>query len=789
MQYNRELIISSAGNRKTITWTKQKIFWAELVERLKSPLRSSETLDEYLKFSKSKQDDLKDVGGFVGGELKNNKRRDGVIGRDLIALDLDNIEAGQTQNILKKIDGLGCAFVVYSTRKHCEYKPRLRVLFPTDRTVTAEEYEPIARKLASMIGISLCDPTTFQVERLMYWPSCSADSQYVYTYADKEFLNADGILKMYSDWKNILEWPQVPGADKSIERLRKKQENPLEKKGIVGAFCKTYNILEAIEKFIPGAYETCDIEGRLTYTGGSTFGGAILYEDGLFLYSHHATDPASMKLCNAFDLIRLHKFGAFDDEAKEGTPTAKLPSFSMMSDLALSDKEVKGRLSLEKMQQVGLDFKPEDLSWINLLEIDGAGNYAKTRKNIITIFENDSNLKGKIAYDEFANRGLVLGVLPWNFEVKKRNWQDVDDAQLRIYLETVYGITGDGKISDALMGYSHNNKINEVQDYLKNLTWDGTKRIDTLLTEYLGAEDNAYTRAVIRKSLVAAVARAMEPGVKWDYMPILAGPQGIGKSTFLQLLGKDWFSDSLQSFEGKDASEMIQGTWINEIGELTVLTRSETNAVKQFLSKKEDIFREAYGRKTGRFPRRCIFFGTSNDMEFLKDKTGNRRFWPVDLYTVIPVKSVFNDLPSEIDQLWAEAFVAWEQGEELFLTGEAKEIAEMEQDNHRESNAKEGLILEFLEKEIPVDWYSRELSEKRLILNGNMDLSNVKLMKRTKICAIEIWCECFGSDPRYMQRKDSIEINGILDTFKEWKKCKKAIRFGSYGHQRGYEKI
>ena len=705
--------------------------------------------------------------------LRNNKRRDGVIGRDLIALDLDNIEAGHTQNILKKLDGLGCAFVVYSTRKHSEYKPRLRVLFPTDRTVTAEEYEPIARKLASFIGIALCDPTTFQVERLMYWPSCSSDSQYIYTYADKPFLNADGILKMYSDWKNVAEWPQVTGADKSIERLRKKQENPLEKKGIVGAFCKTYNILEAIEKFIPGVYETCDIEGRLTYTGGSTFGGAILYEDGLFLYSHHATDPASMKLCNAFDLIRLHKFGAFDDDAKEGTPTAKLPSFSMMSDLALSDKEVKGRLSLEKMQQAGLDFKPEDLSWINLLEIDGAGNYAKTRKNIITIFENDSNLKGKIAYDEFANRGLVLGVLPWNFEVKRRNWQDVDDAQLRIYLETVYGITGDGKISDALMGYSHNNKINEVQDYLKNLTWDGTKRIDTLLTEYLGAEDNPYTRAVIRKSLVAAVARAMEPGVKWDYMPILAGPQGIGKSTFLQLLGKDWFSDSLQSFEGKDASEMIQGTWINEIGELTVLTRSETNAVKQFLSKKEDIFREAYGRKTGRFPRRCIFFGTSNDMEFLKDKTGNRRFWPVDLYTVTPVKSVFNDLPAEIDQLWAEAFVAWEQGEELFLTGEAKEIAEREQDNHRESNAKEGLILEFLEKEIPVDWYSRELSEKRLILNGNMDMTNIKLMKRTKICAIEIWCECFGSDPRYMQRKDSIEINGILDTFKEWKKCKK----------------
>lgn len=789
MQYNRELIISIAGSRKTIIWAKQKIYWQELVEKLKTPVRSTETLENYLKLPKSQQDDLKDVGGFVGGELRNNKRRDGVIGRDLIALDLDNIETGQTENVIKKLNSLGCAFVTYSTRKHSEYKPRLRVLFPTDRTVTADEYEPIARKLASMIGITLCDPTTFQVERLMYWPSCSSDSQYVYNYADRPFLNSDGVLKMYSNWKNIAEWPQIPGADKSIERLRKKQENPLEKKGVVGAFCKTYNILEAIEKFIPGVYETCDIENRLTYTEGSTFGGAILYEDGLFLYSHHATDPASMKLCNAFDLIRIHKFVSFDEDAKDGTPTAKLPSYSMMSDLALKDKDVCTKINIERMQEVGVDFKDEDLTWLNQLEIDGAGNYAKTRKNIITIFENDVNLKGKIAYDEFANRGLVLGVLPWNFEVKKRNWQDVDDAQLRIYLETVYGITGDGKISDALMRYSHNNKINDVQDYLKSVTWDGTKRIDTLLTDYLGAENNPYTRAVMKKSLVAAVARAMEPGVKWDYMPILTGPQGIGKSTFLQLLGKDWFSDSLQSFEGKDASEMIQGTWINEIGELTVLTRSETNAVKQFLSKKEDIFREAYGRKTGRFPRRCIFFGTSNDMEFLKDKTGNRRFWPVDLYISTPVKSVFKDLPIEIDQIWAEAFVSWEQGEELFLTGEAKDIAENEQDNHRESNVKEGIILEFLEKEIPIDWYTRDLSEKRLILNGNYNLEGIQMTKRTKVCALEIWCECFGGDPRYIQRKDSIEINGILDTLKDWKKCKKTIRFGTYGAQKGYEKI
>lgn len=246
----------------------------------------------------------------------------------------------------------------------------------------------------------------------------------------------------------------------------------------------------------------------------------------------------------------------------------------------------------------------------------------------------------------------------------------------------------------------------------------GVRRVDTLLRDYLGAEDNQYTRAVMRKSLCAAVARAVEGGVKYDYMPIFTGPQGIGKSTFLSILGRKWFSDSLTTFEGKEAAELIQGTWINEVGELTAMTKQETSAVKQFLSKTHDIYRAAYGRTTNKYPRRCVFFGTSNDSEFLKDSTGNRRFWPVDVGVHKEKKSVWDDLPEEVDQIWAEAYCYWMLGELLYLPKDVEKLAEEQQEIHREAYAKEGVVREFLDKDIPQDWGLHESDAEASVLSG-----------------------------------------------------------------------
>lgn len=801
MQFNRKITISSAGSRKATQWPAQTLYWSELVERLRTVVRGTETLDQYLKMPKREQDDLKDVGGFVAGTLAGNRRKaSNVTGRDVITLDLDNIPAGGTADVLKRLEGLGCAYAVYSTRKHHEGAPRLRLLAPLSRTASADEYEPLARKLASIIGMSLADPTTFEASRLMYWPSCSADSTFVFQYADKPFLDTDGLLATYQDWRNIDEWPEVPGANQAHIKMAAKQGDPLKKRGVVGAFCRQYDIHSAIATFLPGIYEATD-DGRYTYLGGSTVGGAVIYENGLFLYSHHATDPCSGRLVNAFDLIRLHKFGELDDEAKPDTPVNKLPSYTQMAAFALNDAGVAAVLQQERYEQAIQDFgepvdggqalaAETDMSWMRKLAYNpNTGLFAKTTDNLLIILENDPQLKGKLAFDEFANRGLVLGALPWNPSDERRQWTDIDDAGLRHYVEKAYNITGKEKILDAVALCAHKHTINEVKEFLTSLKWDGVKRLDTVIIDYLGATDTPFVRAASRKSIVAMIARAMMPGCKYDYMPILAGPQGLGKSTFLSILGQRWYSDSLQTFEGKEASEMIQGVWLNEVGELTGMTKSEANAVKQFLSRREDIYREPFGRRTKAFPRKCVFFGTTNDSEFLKDRTGNRRFWPIDVGVQEPTKSVFHQLEQEVNQILAEAFIYWQMGEPLYLTGEAEKQAKEQQESHRESSAKEGIVREFVERRVPVGWEKKDISERRLYWSGEFGRVETETVERDRICAAEVWVECFGGDIKYMKRMDSIEITNILADIPGWKRHGSTMRFGPYGTQKGFIRV
>lgn len=799
MRHNKSLLISMAGSRKATHWPRAQILWSEFVEKLKTPVCGTETQEEYLAMSKARQADLKDVGGFVGGTFKGDRRKACLAeGRSLATLDLDSIPAGQTEEILKRVGGLGCAAAAYSTRKHAGHAPRLRIVVPFDRVALPDEYEPAARKLAELLGMEFCDPTTFDVSRLMYWPSRSADAPYAFEACDNPFCSVDGLLAMYGDWRDATQWPQVPGEEAREKRRLAKQEDPTAKKNVIGAFCRTYTVTQAMDKFLPGLYEETATPGRYTYTGGSTVGGAIVYDGDLFLYSHHATDPCSGLLVNAFDLARLHKFGDRDAEAKEGTPANKLPSFMEMKRLALEDPEVSALMARERMEEArqafpiaggGQNVEPEDPDWDKKLERDGNGKLKKTINNAVIILESDPLLRGKIAIDEFSSCGLTLGALPWNASEERRRWADVDDAGLRRYVETYYGMKAKTDLDDALLIVSAQNKINDVKRYLEGLTWDGRPRVEALLPGYLGAEDSVYTREAMRKALCAAVARAIVGGVKYDYMPIFTGPQGIGKSTFLSTLGKDWFSDSLTTFSGKEAAELIQGTWINEVGELSAFSKQENQVIKQFLSKTHDIYRAAYGHRTDKHPRRCVFFGTSNDHEFLKDPTGNRRIWPVDVGLRPAKKSVWADLPGETDQIWAEAYALWRAGETLYLGAEAEALAEEARKAHMETTGKEGLIQKFLEKPVPEGWEGMDVTQRKLYLSGNMSLpEGTALRARGHTCAMEIWVECFNGEPKYMKRRDSMEINGILMGLPGWRRVKTPRRHGPYGSQRGFEK-
>ena len=807
---DRRIRISVAPSKNSINWVGTEMMWSAFVDKLKTPLRTEETYDAYIHMPKGQQGALKDVGGFVGGTLNGPRRKaSAVTGRDLVTLDMDTIEAGGTDSLLRRVGSLGIAYVVYSTRSHAPIRPRLRVILPLDRTVTADEYEPIARRLAAVIGIDHCDPTTFEASRLMFWPSCSSDSQYVYATDDLPFASASGILAQYDDWRDVQTWPTLPGKELQARVALTKQANPTEKPGIVGAFCRVYDIRKALDKYLPNAYADTDHADRLTYTGGTTVAGAVLYDDGKFLYSHHATDPCCDQLVNAFDLVRIHVFGDRDGGAVPGTPVNKMPSYIAMKRLAMQDQDVLQELNRTYAQEAANIFQDmgaapgdapadtqtdaEAVDWMPAAKLDNdpnTGRPKKTMDNIIRILNYDPLLKGKVAIDDFSTRGLVLGKLPWSHEEGKRLWTDTDDAGINWYLEVRHGITGRDKISGALMLVSEQHKFNEVKDYLNSLTWDGVPRVATVLRDYLGAEDNDYVRAVARKSFAAAVARVETPGCKYDYVPVFVGPQGIGKTTFLKTIGKDWHSDSLQSFKGKEAAEMIQGIWINEIGEMTGYNKSEDDVIKQFLSRCDDVYRQPYGRHTGRYPRKGVFFGTCNNHDFLKDPTGSRRFWPVDVGVRMPSKNIWKDLPGEVDQLWAEAVQLWKQGEPLYMdTPKLDSLAKQAQAQHREDSVKEGMIQDFLEKEVPGNYDSLSLNNRRMFWAGNYNPGeNIILCPREKVCALEIWCECFNGDPKSMRRADAVEINQILANTPGWTRNTVSRRYGYCGKQRGFER-
>ncbi len=793
----RTFHIAVGISRNTNIWKNTTVTWEEMLERLKNTVRTPETQGEYRNLPKSKQDSIKDVGGFVGGNLKDGRRKRGCINsRSMITLDADFASEDFCESVEMFAEYTYC---IYSTHKHTPEKPRLRLIIPLSRDCSADEYEAVARKIAENIGIDMFDDTTYQPQRLMYWPSTSIDGEYIFEHSENKLLDVEKILSSYNDWKDVSQWPSSSRTVKAKDRLLKKQENPKEKKGVIGAFCRCYDVHTAISEFIPDVYSKCANSDRYTYVNGSTAAGLVIYENGLFAYSNHATDPAGGTLCNAFDLIRLHKFGELDNEAKEGTPTVKMPSYVAMQEFAASNKEVRLLMHRERAQSCSEDFaelisaseeSENDDDWILGLACDKKNNKLPTIDNCLKIFTNDKNLKGKLAYNLFTKRYMVLGKTPWNDEDTEREWTDTDDAGLRHYTENVYDIRSQSAVKDAWALVSMNNKYNPVLDYLNELGWDGILRAESLFIEYLGADDSKYVRAVTRKTLAAAVARIFEPGIKYDDVTVLVGVQGCGKSFIIRRLGKKWFSDTLTTVQGKEAYEQLQGFWIIEIAELSALKRNEVEAVKHFTAKSEDAYRAAYGHHTEIRKRQCIFIGTTNQREFLRDQTGNRRFFPIDTHPENAVKNVFTDLTDyEVDQIWAEAVQIYKSGEKIFMdTSELRNLAKQEQDNHFEESPLTGDVIKYLNTLLPENWAEMDLSDRRLFLSGNeFGIKAEGTVRRERVCPLEVWCEAFGGDRKDFNYQKCTEIKDIINRTGEWVATKSTMRFGRiYGNQRGF---
>ena len=780
--------LSTGNSRIDKHWNLAELELEEFRGRISVTRRTAETMEQYKKLSKAKQDDIKDVGGFVLGTLKGGRRKkDCVLTRSGLCLDMDYALPDMVEQ-LEMFFAFKCW--IYSTHKHTPEKPRLRLIVPLSREVSPDEYCAIARKVAEEIGIELFDDTTYEPSRLMYWPSTSSDGEFLFHDIDGELLNPDEVLAKYKDWRNSAEWPVSKRQQTVVQREIKKQADPLEKQGTVGAFCRTYSITDAIDTFLTEVYRKSAMPGRYDYIPADSQAGVVIYEEK-YAYSHHASDPSCGKLMNAFDIVRIHQFGDLDAKADEDTDSVKLPSFKAMQEFVVSDEQVKVRLAKERESLALDEFDGLDSeNWQTVLELDKQGKVKDTLTNIANIIRFDTNLQS-IVYNEFKSMVDVIGELPW--KQVRPGWGDADLACAKVYFERVYGIWSPAKFKDALLAVVSAERLyHPIKNYFDTLLWDQTERIDTLLIDYLGAEDTAFTRAVTRKTLCAAVARVYEPGIKFDSILVLNGPQGVGKSTLFALLGRQWYSDSLSISDMKDktAAEKLQGYWILELGELAGIKKVDVETVKSFISRTDDKFRQSYGVNVESHPRTNIIVGSTNsESGFLRDITGNRRFWPVH----VTGSGKFHawDL-TDVDQIWAEAIVKYRDGEELFLKGDVVAEAYVQQQQAMEADDREGIIADYLEVLLPEEWDGLDLYQRRTFLGGNEFGGSAMTgsARRDKVCVMEIWCECFAKERQNLKRSDSYEIEGILTRIGGWKKLTTnktgKLRYPLYGPQKTF---
>ncbi|OHV12136.1 virulence-associated E family protein [Kushneria phosphatilytica] len=609
-----------------------------------------------------------------------------------------------------------------------------------------------------------------------------------------------------------------------VERAREKaargeQDMPeaTAKAGWVGAFNRAYSINEIVDEFLPHIFEWHDREEEtLNYLLGSGQGrGAFVTGDGNHIVNTHASDPCERHATNAFDLCRVYLHGGDQDDPD--TDITQQDSYRAMLEQCASDPRVRaeaGHVNDEQAEKLfegaedeiaafgeereydrGDDaegiggteadddnlfarlmaYRPDD--WRSLLERNQkTAQLEKTGYNLKMLMICDDRLRHSIGLNEMCGEIRAFSSLPWRHIEDTTNgslWEDRDDHRLIDYIRRHYGAEFQPQsVVHAVNVVADLNRRHPVRRYIRSLEWDGTPRIDTWLRDHMGVEHDEYTRQIGSKWLVAAVARIMRPGIKFDCAMILEGDQGVGKSTALNVLaGDEWFSDSISSFSGKEVIEQINGVWIVEMGELSAMRRTEVEEVKEFMSRREDRARLAYAKRASTFPRQCVFAGTTNSREYLKDETGNRRFWPVEV-----VEIDIAGLRRERDQLWAEARWRYRQGEYLDLEGEAleksKEIQEervdldpIQDDVSDYLNASEPTAMESLEEEAEDELPNWQ--------NGQRQTANVR----------EVWQAVSGTSRPPSQSEQAMVRRCIVRT-PGWSKDSRRVRLGGQRKRR-----
>lgn len=871
---NREVRIARGRGNNLGKAKNQVMSWKTFCELFETPPRTNERHKAYFKLPKTEQDKLKSSDGwYLGGPIQGKSRRKkSIVDRDIITIDIDECSPELFDLVESGILQIAnYEFVAHTTRKHTKKNPRVRLNFPLLRPVKRDHYDAVSRILSHQIDSSMdaVDDVSFRVAQMMFMPTCSKDQEYKTWVNHGKLLDPQALLDAWpSDWTDFNNLPfsesrgqKRPTADKA--------EDPWEKRGPIGAFCRAYPIEDAIATFLPDVYVPGDSNSgkpRYSFTEGSTTNGVVVEDDGRFIYSHHGTDPCSDTLVNSFDMVRLHKFGS-EDEGKdlEDKPVTSFPSYKAMfkfaqEDRAVQKEMVEDEIDVEAMfddvsdmdddeieetkeaYETGEDLDAEirailgeetdDLAvglpphpgsdppvkpkkgWTRELEVTPEGKIKTTVFNIATIIANDPRLHGSIAKNVFSARICSKRPIKSKIPLVPRitvtdredglEWTDEHDASIRMILEAPsgkgqpgYGMkVSDRDVNDAIRLVAKRWEFHPVVDRLLKVSWDGVPRAKTLFIDYLGVENTPYHREIARLFLMGCIARVFHPGHKFDFVPVVAGKQGLRKTTFVETLAFDkWAGELTVDMDGdKDAVEQMLGKWIMELGELVSMRRSEIESMKSFLSRREDRTRLAYDKRMGTFPRQCVFFGTTNKYEYLKDDE-NRRIWPMEA-TVDQIDT--DKLRSEIDMIWAEAMVMYRDLVKthdyrrlpLYLTGKAAVEAKRRQEGARVESADDQTLARvehFLETAVDVgQMHSDDFDD--------LDAPDITVV-RVKTCAEQLVHEALKESPKTAQQQNSWSqiVGGAMRNLEGWVKYSEvskngahSLPIGEYGRQRAY---
>lgn len=806
----------------------------------KNVIRTKETLLEYKNGDKDFRLKCKDKGAFIAGTSQGNRRdAQSILTRNMITLDMDYCPANIMDIIKAKFASgeLNFQFFVYSTHSHTTEAPRLRFIAPLDRNVAVEEYEPIGRIIAQIIGIEFFDATTFQINRIMYFPSVSLDGEYVceaFGLDTHSPVIADDMLDKYMDFHDIAEFQKphyIEGL--RIDRIEKGKirDSKKTKYRIVNAFNTEYKITEAIDTFLTDVYTKGKHKDRYSYINGESKDGLVILNEQ-YAFSHHATDPAQGRLLNAFDIVRIHKFGRLDVEGSDQMQDEKYEkstSYAAMVDYIRVN--LPGVMKyMPEMQKINKNEKEfitgvteveegsvESGDWKLTLDYTGTqkDRHPKSNaRNIKIIFDNDDYFKDLFYFDSLKDAICFDRTPTWNKEKKAGDLvTDEDDSEIRIYLNTVYQIAGKDLIYDCVVHQSSKKRRHPIRTFFANLPdWDGIPRLETIITDIYDIESNEYYREASKSWWCGIVQRIMRPGSKYDMMLIICGYQGIGKSQLGKSIATlywngdmtqidsqpNFFGDDELPFDKKDAYEQLGGIMIYELPEFEkYYKKSDTSTIKSFLSKTTDKYRKSYGRRVGEYKRQCVFIATTNDMRPLHDRTGNRRFLPFYSRLKKNTSRLYDPKywNEEIrNQCFAEALHYYNEGYNPMsaFSDEAKRIWDELNEKATIENDSLPIVEMYVNNKFPINYFALNFIDmKRNYSESVKHEYNGALIYREyrdEFSLKEIYCIAFnreiGQTPDYIMRE---QIEGALDKLGFLKQAYRRSQ-GVFGQQSVYKR-